>query len=32
MAALRRDHGDMYEFLFVYKPYRLSDVARAMRA
>jgi PAS domain S-box-containing protein len=32
MAALRRDNGDIDEFVFVHKPYRLSDVARAMRA
>jgi PAS domain S-box-containing protein len=32
MAALRRDNGDIDEFVFVHKPYRLSDVARTMRA
>jgi PAS domain S-box-containing protein len=32
MAALRRDKVDMDEFVFVHKPYRLSDVARAIRA
>ena len=32
LAALRRDYGAIDEFVFVHKPYRLSDVARAMRA
>ncbi|MFM0672198.1 hybrid sensor histidine kinase/response regulator [Paraburkholderia sediminicola] len=32
IAALRREHGELGEFVFVHKPYRLSDVARAMRA
>ncbi|MEQ5844359.1 PAS domain S-box protein (plasmid) [Paraburkholderia acidicola] len=31
LAALRDDHGEMEEFVFIHKPYRLSDVARAMR-
>lgn len=32
LATLRREHGEIGEFVFVHKPYRLSDVARAMRA
>ena len=32
VAALRREHGELSEFAFVHKPYRLSDVAKAMRA
>ncbi|MFL9921708.1 hypothetical protein PQR75_41520 [Paraburkholderia fungorum] len=32
LATLRREHGELGEFVFVHKPYRLSDVARAMRA
>ena len=31
LAALRRDYGAIDEFVFVQKPYRLSDVARARR-
>lgn len=31
LAALRRKHGEIGEFVFVHKPYRLSDVAKAMR-
>jgi signal transduction histidine kinase len=32
LATLRREHGEIGEFVFVHKPYRLSDVARALRA
>ena len=31
LATLRREHGELAEFVFVHKPYRLSDVARAIR-
>ncbi|MGF6768684.1 PAS domain S-box-containing protein [Paraburkholderia sp. GAS199] len=31
LATLRREHGEIAEFVFVHKPYRLSDVARAIR-
>ncbi|MDR2336210.1 MAG: PAS domain S-box protein [Burkholderiaceae bacterium] len=32
LAALRREHGTIGEFTFVHKPYRLADVAKALRA
>jgi CheY-like chemotaxis protein len=32
LATLRREHSELGEFVFVQKPYLLSDVARAMRA
>lgn len=32
LAALRREHDALGEFTFVYKPYRLADLARALRA
>ncbi|MEZ0603803.1 PAS domain S-box protein [Paraburkholderia sp. IW21] len=32
LAALRRDHGELGEFTFIHKPYRLADLAKALRA
>jgi PAS domain S-box-containing protein len=32
LAALRRQHGDLSAFTFIPKPYRLADVARALRS
>jgi PAS domain S-box-containing protein len=32
IAVLRREHGDLSEFTFVHKPYRLADLAKALRA
>ncbi|WP_084534200.1 hybrid sensor histidine kinase/response regulator [Paraburkholderia dilworthii] len=32
MTALRRQHGDVSDFTFIPKPYRLADVARALRS
>lgn len=32
VAVLRREHGDLSEFSFVHKPYRLADLAKALRA
>ena len=32
LAALRRDHGELSDFTFVHKPYRLADLAKALRA
>lgn len=32
VAVLRREHGDLSEFTFVHKPYRLADLAKALRA
>ena len=32
LAALRREHGDLSAFTFIPKPYRLADVARALRS
>ncbi|MGA7780111.1 MAG: PAS domain S-box protein [Paraburkholderia sp.] len=32
VAVLRREHGDLSEFCFVHKPYRLADLAKALRA
>lgn len=32
LAALRRDHGDLNPFTFIAKPYRLADLAKALRA
>lgn len=32
LAALRREHDALNEFTFVHKPYRLADLARALRA
>ncbi|GLC91307.1 histidine kinase [Cupriavidus sp. TA19] len=31
LAALRREHGTISEFPFVYKPYRIADIAKALR-
>ena len=31
LAALRTEHGALTEFTFVHKPYRLSDLAKALR-
>jgi PAS domain S-box-containing protein len=31
-TALRRQHGDVSDFTFIPKPYRLADVARAVRS
>jgi len=31
-AALRRDHGELSDFTFIHKPYRLADLAKALRA
>ncbi len=30
--ADRRDHGDLNPFTFIAKPYRLADLAKALRA
>jgi PAS domain S-box-containing protein len=32
LAVLRREHGELGEFTFVHKPYRLADLAKALRA
>lgn len=32
LAALRRQQGDLSDFTFIPKPYRLADVARALRS
>jgi PAS domain S-box-containing protein len=32
LPALRREHGTLSEFAFVHKPYRLADLAKALRA
>ena len=31
LAVLRREHGELGEFTFVHKPYRLADLAKALR-
>jgi CheY-like chemotaxis protein len=31
IPALKADHGNIDEFMFVSKPYRLADIARALR-
>ncbi|SAK60757.1 PAS domain-containing sensor histidine kinase [Caballeronia ptereochthonis] len=31
LAALRAQHGTLHEFAFVHKPYRLADLAKALR-
>lgn len=32
LGVLRREHGDLSDFTFVHKPYRLADLAKALRA
>jgi PAS domain S-box-containing protein len=32
LPVLRREHGDLNEFSFVQKPYRLADLAKVLRA
>ncbi|MEM5290515.1 response regulator [Paraburkholderia sabiae] len=32
LAVLRDEHGSLGEFTFIHKPYRLADLARALRA
>jgi hypothetical protein len=32
LATLRDEYGAFNEFPFVYKPYRLADLAKALRA
>jgi CheY-like chemotaxis protein len=32
LASLKNEHAALQEFPFVYKPYRLADLARALRA
>jgi PAS domain S-box-containing protein len=32
LAVLRREHGELGEFTFVHKPYRLADLAKALRS
>jgi len=32
IATLRREHGEPSEFTFIDKPYRLADLAKALRA
>jgi PAS domain S-box-containing protein len=32
LAVLRREHGDLSDYTFVHKPYRLADLAKALRA
>jgi CheY-like chemotaxis protein len=31
LPALKERHGDLQQFTFVNKPYRLADLARALR-
>lgn len=31
LAALRQEYGALSEFIFLYKPYRLADLAKALR-
>ncbi|RFU48429.1 PAS domain-containing sensor histidine kinase [Paraburkholderia sp. DHOC27] len=32
LGVLRREHGDLSDFTFIHKPYRLADLAKALRA
>jgi CheY-like chemotaxis protein len=32
LTALRRQYGDPGDFTFIHKPYRLAEVARALRS
>jgi len=32
LASLQREHGEINEFTFIHKPYRLADLAKVLRA